>query len=273
MDDFGSDSTFTRPKLSKKFIILGIILFLAVALAIASAIFRPQGNRSLNEGEKAALVFSNYLIIGQEVDTPLPEYKEDANYYIADIITQNNKEVSLSYLNRAKELYDTFKAKNNFSKFEETNADFANEQGYDLDFLIYLINHPAPTLNQIIAADDLSEEDILKYLEGDNSEVIEQELPSTVNNYVNKFHKLKSSFADNYASDYYFSAYYDLYESALKLEKGCTLYSCNIDIDISDDEAFAELVDESYNNMINTPFVAAASIAASSYDIIEEFAK
>ena len=261
---------------SRKPLLIGIIaaaaviLIVSVVLIILAVVSNSQ-SAPANDAEKSARIFFNYLIIGKESDQPLPNFDETATYYIENVINQDDLDITLNYLNRAKALYQDFQSKNEFANFAELNSDFALEQGYDLDFLIFLAEHPAPTLDEIVKTDHLSNEEIAEYSDGIGGEGLEIELPESANSYIQQLNEMNSIAANNYASNYAYSIYYDLYEAAIRLTDGnCTKYDCDYTVDTSDSEN-AEIFDESYENFINAPQLTANSIAAHSYDIMEEF--
>lgn len=260
----------SKTKIEPKFIVLIIAIVIAGILAIVSSTLKTQ---SSNSPDATANLFFNYLISGRETSDALPEYKEDMSFFIETAITSSDKEFALKYINRAIELDEAFIKKTDTSKLSEISSDFITDQHDDLLFLKYYLEHPAPTLDDIVKTDSLSASEIkTKYnsLElGEGSYA--SPLPQSAKSYINDLNNLASTKANDYATDYEITIRYDLYEAAKKYERGCTHYNCKTKI--SNQGIDTELIDLSYNDFINAPAITATGIAASSFDIAGELQK
>ena len=85
---------------------------------------------------------------------------------------------------------------------------------------------------------------------------------------MDKLESIGSDYASQYAHSYLASIQYDIYEASQKIINGCESYNCEDAIDLS--EVDEEYINESYDDFLYAPSLCATSVAAMSYDIMEQ---
>ena len=258
--------------LSPKSILFLVGIAIAAFLAILSVVVKPKNNNVASTNEDA-LKFFNYLIAGQESAANLPEYKDDMSYYIETIVQQKSSGDTDNYYNHALELYDSFRKNTDLSSLDELKMDLVEAQHDDLLFLQWLSRNPAPTLDEVISASKYNNSDLVdQYSTLILEDQADVNTPAIVDEYLDKVEAFDSSYASDYAFDYWISIRYDLYEAAQKIKGGCSNYKCNQKI-TNDSSINTDDIDYAYQNFLDLPDLCATSIAASSYDILEDIAK
>ena len=254
-----------------------IVLPLVILVLIVAVVFSGRIASQKLVKSKVALIFFNYLISGEESNEKLPPYAENQKYKIYDVIMSGDKEEAKEYIGRARVLNKIF-IDSIGDGLNERVQELINKQKADIEFLDFYINNPVPTLDEVFDSLELTYKefgqryyDILGDKEVEDDEVGEDEsrydIPIIVE-YMDKLESIGSDFASEYAHSYLASIQYDIYEASQKIINGCESYNCEDAIDLS--EVDEEYINESYDDFLYAPSLCATSVAAMSYDIMEQ---
>ena len=254
-----------------------IVLPLVVLVLIVAVVFSGKIASQKMVKSQVALNFFNYLISGEESNEKLPPYEKNQKYKIYDVIMSGDKEEAKEYIGRARVLNKIF-TDSIGDGLNERAQELINKQKADIEFLDFYINNPAPTLDDVFDSLELTYKefgqryyDILGDKEVEDDEAGEGEsrydIPIIVE-YMDKLEGIGSDYASQYAHSYLTSIQYDIYEASQKIINGCESYNCEDTIDLS--EVDEEYINESYDDFLYAPSLCATSVAAMSYDIMEQ---